>query len=270
MINLQNVSFSYNNEKVLSNISFHIEKGGFTAFIGSNGAGKSTLCRIMNGLIKPSSGTVTVNGMDTRTTKSSILARHIGFLFQNPDRQICKNTVGEEIRFSLDIAFTDKNMIEKRLIETLSLFDFDADSNPFHLSRGERQQVALASIIAAEPEILILDEPTTGLDYVECMKIMSIIKKLNDKGITIIMVCHDMEIVLDFAQRVLVLAEGRLIADGKTREIFLMEEILRQASLLPPQVARLAARVGFDDVFYVDEMTDIVLKRIKNRRKRTG
>jgi energy-coupling factor transport system ATP-binding protein len=130
--------------------------------------------------------------------------------------------------------------------------------------------VALASIIAAEPEILILDEPTTGLDYVECMKIMSIIKKLNDKGITIIMVCHDMEIVLDFAQRVLVLAEGRLIADGKTREIFQMEEILRQASLLPPQVARLAARFGFDDVFYVDEMTDIVLKRIKNRRKRTG
>jgi energy-coupling factor transport system ATP-binding protein len=102
------------------------------------------------------------------------------------------------------------------------------------------------------------------------MKIMSIIKKLNDKGITIIMVCHDMEIVLDFAQRILVLAEGRLIADGKTREIFQMEEILRQASLLPPQVARLAARFGFDDVFYVDEMTDIVLKRIKNRRKRTG
>jgi energy-coupling factor transport system ATP-binding protein len=128
MINLQNVSFSYNYEKVLSNISFHIGKGEFTAIIGSNGAGKSTLCRIMNGLIKPSSGTVTVNGMDTRTTKSSILARHIGFLFQNPDRQICKNTVGEEIRFSLNNVITDKSLIEKRLFETLSLFDFDADS----------------------------------------------------------------------------------------------------------------------------------------------
>lgn len=224
----------------------------------------------MNGLLKPSSGTVAINGMDTRTTKSSILARHIGFLFQNPDRQICKNTVGEEIRFSLDIAFKNKSLVEKQLFETLSLFDFDADSNPFHLSRGERQQVALASIIAAEPEILILDEPTTGLDYVECMKIMSLIKILNNKGITIIMICHDMEIVLDFAQRIFVLAEGRLIADGNTREIFQKEEILRQASLLPPQIARLASRFGFEDVFYVDEMTDIVLKKITDRRARTG
>ncbi len=221
-------------------------------------------------MLKPSSGTVAINGMDTRTTKSSILARHIGFLFQNPDRQICKNTVGEEIRFSLDIAFKNKSLVEKQLFETLSLFDFDADSNPFHLSRGERQQVALASIIAAEPEILILDEPTTGLDYVECMKIMSLIKILNNKGITIIMICHDMEIVLDFAQRIFVLAEGRLIADGNTREIFQKEEILRQASLLPPQIARLASRFGFEDVFYVDEMTDIVLKKITDRRARTG
>ncbi len=265
MINLRDVSFAYGREKTLTDISFQIKKGEFSAVIGSNGAGKSTLCRLLNGLLKPSAGSVLINGMDTRITKSSILAGTIGFLFQNPDRQICKNTVAEEIRFGLEIAYKDKKRIEERLEKTLSLFDLNADSNPFHLSRGERQQVALASLIAIEPEILILDEPTTGLDYVECMKVMGTIRELNHKGVTIVMICHDMEIVLDFAQRVLVMAEGKLIADGKTRDIFKMEEILDKASILPPQIAQLATRLGkdYENVFYVEEMVDKLMKKVK-------
>lgn len=268
MINFKNVCFGYDKTETIKNISFNIEKGEFAAIVGENGAGKSTLSKLVNGLLKPDSGKVIINGMDTLTTKSSILAKHIGFLFQNPDRQICKNAVREEILFGLNLAFDDKKLIEERLKKTLKDFDFDAESNPFNLSRGERQRIALASLIAIEPEILLLDEPTTGLDYRECMCIMGIIRVLNEKGVTIIMVCHDMEVVLDFAKRILVISAGELIADGETKKIFRSPEVLYKASLIAPQIAHLAIKLGdgFEDVFSVEEMTEALINRCKHER----
>lgn len=265
MIDLKNVYFTYQKENTLNDISFHIGKGEFVAVIGSNGAGKSTLSKLLNGLLKPASGTVTINGMDTKKTKSSTLARHIGFLFQNPDRQICKNTVRDEIRFGLEQVFKDKIQIQQRLDSIIERFGFDPSCNPFQLSRGERQRLALASVIAAEPEIVVLDEPTTGLDYNECIHIMGIIQQLNNRGVTVVMVCHDMEVVLDFSRRILVLSDGRLIADGATREIFRQQEALRQASILPPQIARLALRLGkgFEEAFTVEEMAQSLVARTK-------
>lgn len=265
MIELKNVYFTYQQENTLDNISFHIDKGEFVALIGANGAGKSTLSKLLNGLLKPASGTVTINGMDTRKTKSSTLARHIGFLFQNPDRQICKNTVADEIRFGLELVINDKALVQQRLDSTLQRFGFNPDSNPFQLSRGERQRLALASIIAAEPEILILDEPTTGLDYSECTQIMNTINELNRKGVTVVMVCHDMEVVLDYAGRILVLSDGRLIADGSTKEIFRAEEVLYKASILPPQIPQLALRLGqgFENAFTVEEMAQSLVARTR-------
>lgn len=265
MIELKNVYFTYQQENTLDNISFHIDKGEFVALIGANGAGKSTLSKLLNGLLKPASGTVTINGMDTRKTKSSTLARHIGFLFQNPDRQICKNTVADEIRFGLELVINDKALVQQRLDSTLQRFGFNPDSNPFQLSRGERQRLALASIIAAEPEILILDEPTTGLDYSECTQIMNTINELNSKGVTVVMVCHDMEVVLDYARRILVLSDGRLLADGSTKEIFRAEEVLHKASILPPQIPQLALRLGqgFENAFTVEEMAQSLVARTR-------
>ncbi|NLN64713.1 MAG: ABC transporter ATP-binding protein [Clostridiaceae bacterium] len=265
MINVENVSFTYQQECTLKGITFHIDRGEFVALIGSNGAGKSTLSKLLNGLLKPASGTVTINGMDTRKTKSSTLARHIGFLFQNPDRQICKNTVADEIRFGLELVINDKALVQQRLDSTLQRFGFNPDSNPFQLSRGERQRLALASIIAAEPEILILDEPTTGLDYSECTQIMNTINELNSKGVTVVMVCHDMEVVLDYARRILVLSDGRLLADGSTKEIFRAEEVLHKASILPPQIPQLALRLGqgFENAFTVEEMAHSLVARTR-------
>jgi len=265
MIDLKNVCFTYQKESTVKDISFHIGRGEFVAIIGSNGAGKTTLSKLLNGILKPCSGTVSIMGMDTKKTKTSILARHIGFLFQNPDRQICKNTVADEIRFGLEQILKDKSLIQQRLDNVIAYFGFDPAANPFRLSRGERQKLALASVIAAEPEVLVLDEPTTGLDYSECMQIMNIIRQLNEKGITVVMVCHDMEVVLDFARRVLVLSEGRLIADGETREIFRQEEVLRRASILPPQITQLALRLGegFEQVFTVEEMARNLLARTR-------
>jgi len=263
MIKFNHVSFSYNAASSnIDDISFEIGKGEFVAIIGENGAGKSTISKLVDGLIKPGSGTVTVAGMNTAETKTSTLAKYIGFLFQNPDRQICQNTVGKEIRFGLELVGKDKKNIDARVDEMISEFGFNGEKDPFTLSRGERQRVALASLIALEPDILILDEPTTGLDYKECMHVMSVVRALNEKGVTIVMVSHDMEIVLDFAKRILVVSGGKLIADGKTADIFRSSDAMKSASLVPPQITELALRLGegFEDIFSVEGMVSAIEK----------
>jgi energy-coupling factor transport system ATP-binding protein len=202
--------------------------------------------------------------MDTAETKISRLARHIGFLFQNPDRQLCQNTVRGELRFGLDLVRDDPAGNAARVEQVLAEFGFDGCKDPFTLSRGERQRVALASLIAVEPEIMVLDEPTTGLDYRECMHIMNLMQELNRRGVTVVMVSHDMEVVLDFAQRVLVMAGGRLLADGKTTGIFRNVRVMEEASLLPPQITELALRLGAG--FETADSVPAMIAAIEERR----
>jgi energy-coupling factor transport system ATP-binding protein len=253
---------------VLEDISFEVTPGEFIALLGENGAGKTTLCKLANGLLKPTAGKVLVAGEDTRSVKVSRIARNVGYLFQNPDRQICRNTVREEILFGLEFAlagFSSKTRRAAAELETekilrceemLALFNLDGNRDPFGLSRGERQQCALASVLARRPDLLILDEPTTGLDYRECMTIMEIIAALNAGGTTVFMITHDMEVAADFARRAMVLSNGKLIGDGPVREILKDKPLLDRASLLPPQIAALALRLGgqFGNVFTLDEM----------------
>lgn len=262
MIDFNDVCFGYEQTEILKHVSFHINKGDFVSILGANGAGKTTLSKMFNGILKPLSGDVTVDGMNTKTAKTSQLAKHIGFLFQNPDRQICKNTIREEIMFGLECVSKDKEYCKRQCEKTLETFGFDGEKDPFNMSRGERQKIALASLIAVEPEILILDEPTTGLDYSECIHIMNLISELNKKGVTVIMVTHDMEIVLDFAQKVLVMNNGTLLKYGSMREVMKDKQILSEARLMPPQIAGLAMRFeGFEDVFTNDEMLDRIIER---------
>ena len=154
MIKLNQIAFGYGTTPILKNISFEIKKGEFVAIIGENGAGKSTLSKMFNGLLKPDKGNVLIKGMDTRTTKTSELAKHIGFLFQNPDRQLCQNTIKEEIAFGLKMRGESEDLIKERVTEMLERFGFQGDMAPFMLSRGEKQRLALASLIALKPEIL--------------------------------------------------------------------------------------------------------------------
>ncbi|MDR2103289.1 MAG: ATP-binding cassette domain-containing protein [Treponema sp.] len=258
MLSFQGVSFGYGAGTVLSDLSFQIGRGEFVALLGENGAGKSTLARLSNGLLKPSSGVVRAGGRDTRTCKVSLLARGVGYLFQNPDRQLCQNTAREEILFGLEYVIPgDEEERRRRTGEMLDLFSLDGDRAPFDLSRGERQQLALASVLARRPPLLILDEPTTGLDYRECMTIMGIISRLHREGTTILMISHDMEVAADFAGRALVLSRGRLIGDGPVRDILKNPDLLSEASLLPPQIPALALALGppFGEVFTLDDMT---------------
>ena len=274
MIRMENVSFAYKmGGSAVNDISFHIKEGEFAALLGSNGAGKTTTAKLIDGLIKPDRGTVTVNGHDTAATRVSERARYVGYLFQNPDRQICCNTVREELAFGLRNVRKDlgEEKTGQRVDEMLKSFGFDGDEEPFSLSRGQRQRVALASVIAVMPQILILDEPTTGLDYLECTHIMDIIKKMNEtEGTTVIMVCHDMEVVSDYAKRALVMSAGRLIADGPVKQIFRDMEIMSAASLLPPQITDLAMRLGegFEDTDTVEQMTARICSRIRAGEER--
>ena len=265
MIRLENVSFSYRDQgPSVQDISFHVEKGEFAAIIGTNGAGKTTTVRLIDGLLRPDSGRIMISGADTAVSSVSERARRVGFLFQNPDRQICKNTVREEILFGLRTVRGDEGeeALQARADEILKDFAFTGDEEPFSLSRGQRQRVALASILAVEPEILILDEPTTGLDYLECCHIMDRIRRMNrEKQVTVLMVCHDMEVVLDYADRVLVMACGKLLADGPVRDVFRDTGVMEKASVLPPQMIGLSARLGeaFRDAATPDAVAETVL-----------
>lgn len=275
MIECDSVRFGYGKTKdaeLIHGISLSIEDGEFVALTGENGAGKSTFSKLLAGILKPSDGKICVNGIDTKKSKNSMLAKTTGFLFQNPDRQLCTYTVRDEIAFGQKALKTGtEEEISKRTEKIIERFGFNPDEAPFSLSRGQRQRLALASIIAVEPKVMILDEPTTGLDYKECMEIMSAVKELNKIGTTVIMVCHDMELVLDFARRMIVLADGKIEADGKTLEIMRRKEILQKTCLLPPQIIQIAleleekfpGRFNFENVRTADELAAKIQEAIK-------
>lgn len=267
MLEFKDVSFSYDTTANVQNLNVKVEKGDFIAIIGSNGAGKSTFSKLCNGLLTPTTGDVFVLNKNTRREKVSSLAKHIGFLFQNPDRQICCNTVKEEIAFSLRNNGIPEDEIKRRVKATLEEFGFDGKTEPFNLSRGQRQRLCLACLIALNPEILILDEPTTGLDYKECMMMMNRIKQLNENGTTVIMVCHDMEVVLDFAKTVVVMNRGQILEQGETRKILADTELLGKARLLQPQIAQVSTMLGYDftGIFTIDEMIS-TLKSLKLKK----
>ena len=261
VLEFSHVGFSYNETANVRELNVKVHKGDFISIIGSNGAGKSTFSKLCNGLLKPSTGDVLVVGKNTKQQKVSALAKHIGFLFQNPDRQICCSTVREEIAFSLRNNGIAEDEIKTRVEKTLNEFGFDGDTEPFNMSRGQRQRLCLACLIALNPEILILDEPTTGLDYRECMEVMEKIRTLNENGTTVIMVCHDMEVVLDFAKTIIVMNRGEILGQGETRAVLSHRELLGKARLLAPQIAQVAMLLGnaFNGVFTDDE----IIKKIK-------
>ena len=236
-IEFRNVHASYDADTpILRGVNFTVYDGEFVAFVGTNGAGKSTTMRLVNGLLKPEAGTVLIDGVPTTDLKTSELAQRVGFLFQNPDSQICCNTVRKELMFGLEALGVDPEEAARRVEATIAEFGFNPDDDPFLLNRGTRQLLALASIVVLETPVVVLDEPTTGLDFRECVKVMNIIRQLHANGTTVVMVCHDMEIVADFAERVVVMSNGRIVDQGPTFEVLRNRATLKAADLIPPQI----------------------------------
>lgn len=280
MIEFEKVSASYDGElPILRDVSFRIPDGDFVAFVGTNGAGKSTTMRLVNGLLKPSSGQVLIDGVPTTQLRTSQLAAKVGFLFQNPDRQICCSTVREELLFGFRAQGRADAEAQAKVDAMIERFGFDGDAEPFLLNRGTRQLLALASIIVMEPPVVVLDEPTTGLDFRECAKVMDIIAELNAHGTTVIMVCHDMEVVADYARRVIAMTAGQVVADGETFAVLRNRDVLARTHLLPPQVVDVSLRLAEDGAVAaaspvaladtLDEMTD-ALASAAGACERTG
>ena len=253
MIEFKNVGASYDGElAILRDVSFRIPDGDFVAFVGTNGAGKSTTMRLVNGLLKPTAGEVLIDGVPTTQLRTSQLAAKVGFLFQSPDRQICCATGREELLFGFRAQGRADAEAEARVDAMIERFGFDADAEPFLLNRGTRQLLALASIIVFEPPVVVLDEPTTGLDFRECAKVMDAIADMNARGTTVIMVCHDMEVVADYARRVIAMTAGQVVADGATFDVLRNRDVLARTHLLPPQVVDVALRLAEDGAVAAD------------------
>ena len=250
VIKIENLSFSYSKEPILRNINLKIDKGEFVGLMGPVGSGKTTLLLTMNGaiphLIKGNfEGAIKVFGLDTREKKVHELARRIGIVLQDPDSQIFSLKVKDEVSFALENFGFQRNEIEKKVNCVLSLVGLSkfADEDPNNLSQGQKQKLAVASVIAFDPEILLLDEPVASLDYDTSRKIYELLKEYNKKGKTIIIIEHDAELLTEDAKRVIVISNGRIELDGRPENIF-TDVRFPSFSLRPPCSVEISKRLG--------------------------
>ena len=240
-ITVESLNFSYTNKKILKNINFKIEDGEFVGLVGPTGCGKTTLAYCLNGLIPNSikgkfSGRVMVNGSDTRKRKVSEMARKVGFVFQDPDWQIFSLSVKDEIEFGPRNLGLDK--IDKRVKNALKIVGLDGlgKEEPNQLSQGQRQKLCIASVIATEPEFIILDEPTSQLDYKNSKNIHGILKKINKEGKTVFLIEHDTDFLSEYCSRILVMNDGRIIKDNTTKKVFSNVNLLKKIGIKIPRM----------------------------------
>lgn len=245
-VQVRDLIYQYNSgQPALRGINLTIEAGEFVALIGQNGAGKTTLAKHFNGLLKPTCGEVIVDGMNTLQYDTSDLSKTIGYVFQNPDHQIFSATVEKELEFGLRNAGFKGQEIKERVEQVLQYTGLERyrSVHPFSLGKGERQMIAVASILVLKPKLLIIDEPTTGSDWAGVQTMMALIHKLHAAGTTIIMISHDMDLVAQYAKRVIVLKDGGVFLDGTPQDVFSNEQILLDSAIVPPQLCRLSSQL---------------------------
>lgn len=272
IIDVQNVWFRYENQDwALRDINLKVQEGEFLAIIGQNGAGKTTLVKHFNGILKPEKGSIYINGRETSSFPLEEMATQVGYCYQNPDHQIFNLTVRKELEFGLRNLKIPEEEIESRInkvLETVELIGFE-EEYPFALSRGQRQKLAVGTILAMNPPVMIIDEPTTGMDWRGGETMMNLIKDLHNSGRTIIMITHDMRIVTAYATRVIVMAQSQVLAEGTPKEIFIQPDLLEKAFIEAPQITRIAQALssyGMDnDVLSIEEAINAYKKLAKKR-----
>lgn len=230
---------------VLRGVSLEIKAGDFVALIGQNGSGKTTLAKHFNGLLRPSRGRVLLYGEDNREQSVAHLARTVGYVFQNPDHQIFSATTREEIAFGPRNIGLEESEVQRRTEQALEYFALTAyaDYQPAILGFGLRRKVSIAAVYAMQTKVLILDEPTAGLDWKSTRELMQRVGDLHRKGHTIILITHDMRLVAQYAPRCMVLRNGTILASDDTREIFRQVDLLRETHIELPQICKLARRL---------------------------
>jgi len=241
MILVDDVHFAYDGiYTALQGISVQIDASERVAIMGANGAGKTTLVKHMNGLLRPQKGQVFVDGRNTNKMSVAEIARIVGLVWQNPDHQLFLDTVEKEITFGLrNIGYSHEEALQ-RCSKTLTLLGLDglSDRSPFSLSGGERKRVALASVLAIEPRVLALDEPTIGQDARQKRNLSQMLLDLNKSGCAVICVTHDIEFVIEHFPRTIAMANGKIVADGPTESVLTNDEVLEMCSLTPPELTQ--------------------------------
>jgi energy-coupling factor transport system ATP-binding protein len=268
-IEVKNVSFTYpGSVQALKDASLTIYKGDFVAIMGENGAGKTTLVKHFNGLLRPNTGKILVDGEDISSSTVAQLARKIGLVFQNPDDQLFEETVEKEISFALRNFGMNEKLINERVNWALNLLDIVDYKNksPFTLSGGERKRVALASVLAWDPDILVLDEPTIGQDYGQKERLRHFLMQLGTQGKTVIIVTHDVEFVAESQPRIVLMSDGKVQGQGSAKYIMTCPEELAKCSVAQPEITRLFSKLhgyGFpEDVLDVNEAYDLLSKKL--------
>ena len=272
IIEIKNVTYNYVEDEVeytaVNNVSLNIEKGSFTVILGHNGSGKSTLAKMLNGLNRPSSGDILVDGINTRDEENEFLIKKkVGMVFQNPDNQLVASIVEEDVAFGPENLGLEPKVIRQRVddaLKSVGMYEF-RNSTPHHLSGGQKQRIAIAGIIALEPECIVLDEPTAMLDPKGRQEIINTILRLNkEKGITVVLITHYME-EAEMADRVLVMNDGEFIADGTPKEIFKNVKMLKSVGLDVPQTTELLYALNQNgmavptDVLSIEETADAIM-----------
>jgi energy-coupling factor transport system ATP-binding protein len=252
IVHVDNVSFTYpppERTKALKDVSFKVRRGEVVALIGQNGSGKTTLARCISGFLKPNKGegTIRVAGEDIHTIPPHRQAQYVGYVFQNPDHQLFKDSVWDDVAFGLQNLQAPPDVLEERVEGMLVDLDLlqHRHLHPHRLAKGDKQRLAVAGIVIMEPPVIIVDEPTTGQDPQRARDIMRLLSKLNrDKGTTIIVITHAMDLVAEYAERVVVLCQGEMILDGPVRDVFEQTELLKQTYIEPPPIVQLGLILG--------------------------
>jgi len=281
LIELNNVSHVYqdeNNVKALKNINLEISKGEFIGIVGHTGSGKSTLVQLFNGLIIPSSGNVKVNGKNITNQKSNLkeTRRHVGLVFQYPEHQLFEESVYQDIAFGPKNLGLKKDEIEERVKEVMGLVGLDYDEfkdrSPFNLSGGQQRKVAIAGVLALKPDVLVLDEPSAGLDPQGRKQLAELLQYLyRELNMTIILISHRMEEIAELSSRVIVMHQGEIVIDDNPIEVFSKEQKLHKLSLDLPQITEILHRLaekGLDvntDLFSISEASTEIIKALRSK-----
>ncbi len=244
-IEVKDLVYAYEDgTKALRGVNLTVSDGEFIAFIGQNGSGKTTLAKCLNGLFKPTSGVVMVDGLNSRNTPIVQMVKRVGYVFQNPDHQLFNNNCQDEIAYGPHNIGLKEDEVQARVVEAAKVVGLGPEyfqEHPFFLNKGMRQRVAIASILALKPKVIIVDEPTTGQDIRQSLEIMDFLTDLNQNyGHIVIFVTHDMPIVSRYAKRVVMMGGGQIIADGPPAEVYAQLDNLARAFVEPPQITQLA------------------------------
>jgi energy-coupling factor transport system ATP-binding protein len=257
-------------------VSLQIPAGQVVAVAGQNGSGKTTLTKLLNGLLQPSSGSVAVDGIETAGRRTQELARHVGYVFQNPNHQLFARTVAEELAFGPRNLGIDPGEVDRRVADVAATFGLTdrLAEHPYRLGYPIRKLVGIASVVAMRPSILVLDEPTTGQDHRTSDAIRTVLQDVRDTGVTIVCVTHDMELVAALADRLVVMREGRVEADGTPRTVFADTATMVATRLRPPQITRLSmaltALAGRPPALGITELVDAVRASQHGASRTTG